>query len=98
MSRTLLVTGASKGIGFETVRQFFYGDNDVSDLVLLARDSETFTTNVAKLEDDNPHGKRPPPYLLDLADRGRIVRLMAEVMSRHGSVDLLVNNAGYTDP
>lgn len=96
--RTLLVTGASKGIGFETVRQFFYGDNDVADIVMLARESEAFTTNVAKLEDDNPHGKRLHAYPLDLADRAGIVRLMGAVTARHGSVDLLVNNAGYTDP
>lgn len=98
MSRTILVTGASKGIGFETVRQFFYADNDVSDFVLLARGSDTFAANVAKLSDDNPFGKRLHRYEIDLADRAGIVRLMGEVIRAHHSVDILVNNAGFTAP
>ena len=69
MSKTLLVTGASKGIGFETVRRFFQADNDVTDFVLVARDSEAFTAGVAQLNDENPYGKKLFPYVLDLADR-----------------------------
>ncbi|MQA01180.1 MAG: SDR family NAD(P)-dependent oxidoreductase [Streptosporangiales bacterium] len=98
MSKTLLVTGASKGIGFETVRRFFYADNDVTDFVLLARESDAFAENLQKLEDDNPYGKKLHPYMIDLGDRGAIVRLMGEVAHQHGQIDLLVNNAGYTDP
>lgn len=98
MSKTLLVTGASKGIGFETVRRFFYAQNDITDFVLLARESEAFTENLQKLNDDNPHDKRLYPYTIDLADRAGIVRLMGEIAHQHGNVDVLVNNAGYTDP
>lgn len=98
MSRTILVTGASKGIGYETVRRFFYADNDVTDVVLLARESEAFTANLEKLNDDNPYGKKLYPYTIDLADRAGIVRLMGEIARQHGTIDILVNNAGYTDP
>lgn len=98
MSKTILVTGASRGIGLETVRQFFYGDNAVGDFILLARESDTFTANVRKLASDNPHGKRLHPYPVDLSRRDDVVELMGEVSETHGRIDVLVNNAGYTSP
>ncbi|MGH3095209.1 MAG: SDR family NAD(P)-dependent oxidoreductase [Streptosporangiales bacterium] len=98
MSKTILVTGASRGIGLETVRQFFYGDNTIGDFILLARESETFRANVRKLESDNPHGKRLHPYPVDLSRRADVVELMRKVSEAHGRVEVLVNNAGYTSP
>jgi 3-oxoacyl-[acyl-carrier protein] reductase len=93
-----MVTGASKGIGAATVERFFYADNDVTDFVLLARESTAFTAFLEKLRVDNPHDKRATAYPVDLADRPRTIDLMRAVMDRHGKVDVLVNNAGYTAP
>lgn len=98
MSKSLMITGASKGIGAATVERFFYADNEVSDFFLLARESAAFSEFVDKLNADNPHGKRVHPYQIDLADRARTVGLMKDVMRDHGKVDLLVNNAGFTAP
>ncbi|HEY1179855.1 MAG TPA: SDR family oxidoreductase [Phytomonospora sp.] len=98
MSKSLLVTGASKGIGAATVERFFYADNEVDDFILLARESEAFSAFLDKLAADNPHGKKVTSYNIDLADRARTVGLMKDVMATHGKVDLLVNNAGYTSP
>jgi 3-oxoacyl-[acyl-carrier protein] reductase len=93
-----MVTGASKGIGAATVERFFYDDNDVTDFVLLARESPAFTAFLEKLRADNPYDKRTTAYVIDLADRPRTVGLMTDVMNNHGKVDILVNNAGYTAP
>jgi 3-oxoacyl-[acyl-carrier protein] reductase len=93
-----MVTGASKGIGAATVDRFFYGDNDVTDFILLARESAAFTAVLDKLRADNPYGKKATGYAIDLADRERTVDLMQDVTNNHGKVDLLVNNAGYTAP
>ncbi len=98
MSKSLLVTGASKGIGSATVERFFYADNDVTDFILLARESEEFEKLIARLDGDNPHGKRVLPHFIDLNDRARIVGLMRDIMAEAGKVDYLVNNAGYTAP
>ncbi|MGH3728095.1 MAG: SDR family NAD(P)-dependent oxidoreductase [Micromonosporaceae bacterium] len=98
MSKSIMVTGASKGIGAATVERFFYADNEVTDFILLARESDAFTEFLGKLEAENPYGKKVTPYFIDLADRARTVGLMKDVMSAHGKVDLLVNNAGYTAP
>lgn len=98
MSKSLMVTGASKGIGAAAVERFFHGDNEITDFILLARDSQAFSEFLAKLAADNPYEKRVHPYFIDLADRARTVGLMKDVMSNHGKVDILLNNAGYTAP
>lgn len=98
MSKCIMVTGASKGIGAATVERFFYADNDVTDFVLLARESSAFTAFLEKLRADNPYEKKATAYAIDLADRPGTVGLMNDVMDNHGKVDILVNNAGYTAP
>jgi 3-oxoacyl-[acyl-carrier protein] reductase len=95
---TMLVTGASKGIGKETVRRFFLTPQGPRELILLARKSDAFDRTVDELLADNPYERTVHRYDLDLADRGAIVELMAELADRHENVDVLVNNAGYTDP
>src|SRR5436190_2815570 len=93
MSKTVLITGASKGIGFAMASRFFYAENDVSELILLARESAEFHKNLDKLAASNPFGKRVSPYFIDLADRSDIVRMVADVMAEHRHIDVLVNNA-----
>lgn len=98
MSKTIMVTGASKGIGLATVERFFQADNDITNFILLARASEEFTTAETELLANNPHGKTLSCYHIDLFDREAIGPLMAQIMEKHTSVDLLVNNAGFTAP
>lgn len=98
MSRSIMVTGASRGIGAATVERFYYADNDVTDFILLARDSEVFAALMEKLRADNPYDKRAAGYAIDLADRPQTIDLMKDVMHNHGKVEILVNNAGYTAP
>jgi 3-oxoacyl-[acyl-carrier protein] reductase len=98
MPRSLMVTGASRGIGLATIRRFFYAGNDVSDLIMVARKSDDFTAAVRELESDNPHGKTIHAYEADVADKAGLLDLSEAIMTAHGSVDVLINNAGYTSP
>jgi 3-oxoacyl-[acyl-carrier protein] reductase len=93
-----MVTGASRGIGLATVQRFWRADSDVTDFVLVARDSADYADAVRSLERVNPRGKRLHAYTADMADQQAVLALTKEVMQRHGQVDLLVNNAGYTAP
>lgn len=98
MGKTLLVTGASKGIGLETVRRFVDSDNAVDKIIMLARESDEFTQSLASLRAANPHDVEVVPYTIDLADRPAIIELIPRVFTEHGTIDFLVNNAGYTKP
>lgn len=98
MSKTILISGASKGIGLATAERFFREDNDVTDFVLLARRSAEFTAAERELLADNPFGKNVACYQIDLNDRRAIDQLIPRIAQRHGNIDLLINNAGYTAP
>jgi 3-oxoacyl-[acyl-carrier protein] reductase len=98
MSRTLMVTGASKGIGLETIRRFLQNDQELTTVILVARESEDYAKALAELEAINVRGVTLASYYVDLADRGGVVRLCAQISREHGNVDVLVNNAGYTKP
>jgi 3-oxoacyl-[acyl-carrier protein] reductase len=98
LSRSILVTGASKGIGLRTVREFYSADNGVDDFILLSRPSDEFKLALKDLAANNPHHKTVTPYFIDLFDRDRLVALMGEIVQAHRNVDVLVNNAGFTSP
>ena len=55
MSRSVLVTGASKGIGEAVVRQFAQAD-DIADVIMLARPSEDFDRLEKDLRGEAPEG------------------------------------------
>ena len=93
-----MITGASRGIGWQAAHRFLTSDNGVDELILLARESDDFTTAVEKLHTTNPHGKKIYAYGVDLVDRAKTVGVIKDVMHNHGGVDILINNAGYTAP
>jgi 3-oxoacyl-[acyl-carrier protein] reductase len=98
MSKSILITGASKGIGLRTVREFYYADNDVTDFVLLSRASDDFTVALKELAANNPFNKTVTPYFIDLAEREQLVTLMGDIVKAHGKINILINNAGFTAP
>ena len=98
MTKTMLVTGASKGIGQATVERFWAGANDIDTFVLLARSSTEFDELRAHLAANNPGGKRFFHHEIDLNDLDAIRDLLPQIIAEAGRVDYLVNNAGFTAP
>lgn len=98
MSKSIMVTGASKGIGLKTVREFFYADNGVTDFILLSRESDEFDLALKELTENNPYGKKVTPYFIDLFDRTGLLEMMQDIKDAHRKVDILINNAGFTAP
>ena len=99
MSKSIMVTGASKGIGLRTVREFFYADNDVTDFILLSRRSDEFTRGAQGAGGEQPV-RQEGHAVLHRPRRPRRPRRDDEGRSwrSHGNVDILVNNAGFTAP
>lgn len=86
--RTALITGASKGIGFEICRVFADAGADV---VATARDKEGLQKVAAAVAE---YGRQCHTYSCELADPQAITTLCDQVRNDVGHIDILVNNAG----
>lgn len=81
-----LITGANKGIGFETAKQL----TDLGHTVYLgARDIERGEKAAAELGVQFVQ--------LDVTDEASVTRALAVIDSAEGRLDVLVNNAGISD-
>jgi NAD(P)-dependent dehydrogenase (short-subunit alcohol dehydrogenase family) len=87
-----LITGANKGIGFETARQI----GRQGYVVLLgARDSSLGESAADRLQAEGIDARF---LLLDVTDRATIYASAAQIESSFGKLDILVNNAGTGSP
>lgn len=89
-SRIALVTGGTRGIGFETVRQL--AEAGVHTL-LAGRNRAKAVDAALQLQ---AKGLPVEALALDVTDAGSIAAAVAEVTRKHGRLDILVNNAGIS--
>jgi NAD(P)-dependent dehydrogenase (short-subunit alcohol dehydrogenase family) len=85
--RVWLVTGASSGFG-RALAEAAVAAGDV--VVATARSSASLHALAAR------HPDQVDPVELDVTDRAAIATVVADVVRRHGRIDVLVNNAGRT--
>ena len=90
---TVLVTGASAGIGRELARQLA---PRARALVLLARRAGHLEALRADLLAQHPH-LQVVALPADLSDEGDVRRALTEAQEQAGPVDVLINNAGVGD-
>lgn len=88
---TVILTGASMGVGAATARAFAaLGAN----LVLIARGRDKLEALAAELERDFGNREQVMIEVLDVTDLEGFGALLERVRTRFGSIDVLVNNAG----
>lgn len=86
--KTVLVTGASYGIGEATARRVGAAGATV---LLLARSAERLDEVAAEITDAGGQAHAHP---VDLTDLAAVRKVAAEMLARHDHVDVVVNNAG----
>ena len=88
MQKTILITGATDGIGLETARM----------LVSLGHKVLLHGRNLAKLEEVaktlSADGGHLESYLADLSSMADVKALAEAVIQKHSTLDVLINNAG----
>jgi uncharacterized protein len=90
MTPVTLITGASSGIGAELARVFASHGHE---LALVARRQRELTDLAEQIASKG--ARRPIVLAVDLAERGAVARIVAELKSRDREPAYLINNAGF---
>jgi 3-oxoacyl-[acyl-carrier protein] reductase len=94
MGKVCVITGASQGIGRAAAIRMSR-EPEVSAVVLIARNAAGLEATAAAMERD---GKQVELIPYDLMDLDGIPDLVRRIHDRYGSIDTLLNIAGYADP
>jgi NAD(P)-dependent dehydrogenase (short-subunit alcohol dehydrogenase family) len=92
--KTILVTGANTGIGFEAANVLAARGATV---ILACRDTGKAEAAAARITDSSPDAA-VTIVQLDLASLGSVRRAAGEVLARFPRLDILINNAGLMMP
>ena len=90
--KVAIVTGGTRGIGFEVVRTFL---NNGASVALLGSKEESVTKAINKLKEENENYPVIGFYP-DLASEKEVKEVFSKVVNEFGHIDILVNNAGLS--
>ena len=91
MNKTVLVTGASKGIGKATAIEFAkHGYNIVISYLTSEKDAYDLKNTV-----ENLYGVRVLVIKVDISNEDHVKKMINEVKEVFGKLDVLINNASY---
>lgn len=95
MGKTVIVTGASQGIGRAAAIRMCH-EPGVDAIALIARNADGLEETRAAMSPSADQAVRCIPY--DLADLDGIPGLVTSIHDEFGSLDVLLNIAGYANP
>jgi len=90
--KVAIVTGGTRGIGFEVVRKYLANGAKV---VLFGSRQETVDKALAKLKEENGDWEVDGMYP-NLMDAAEVEKAVLAVKEKFGKIDILVNNAGIS--
>ncbi|XP_037556191.1 LOW QUALITY PROTEIN: retinol dehydrogenase 12-like [Dermacentor silvarum] len=91
--KTVIITGASSGIGKATARELCRRNARV---ILACRDEAKARATADEIEDDT--GVRPACMQLDLCSLASVRQFAHQVLAQEERLDVLINNAGTLPP
>lgn len=86
--KTVLISGASRGLGLELARGFA---DEGANLVLLARDQNTLTESAKELR---RYGVNVDIFSVDVTNQDQVRNTLSSLLAAGRNIDVLVNNAG----
>lgn len=93
MSKTCIITGASRGIG-RAIAIALSSQNDIKNFILLSRTEEGLKETVSLMSS----GKNIVYYPIDLTNYYEVHNLIDDLGEKYKTVDMLINVAGYANP
>lgn len=97
MTRTILITGASRGIGFKTSMELASDGGIFDRLVMVGRPSERFRNAVSAVQASGTDCEILA-IEADFADPRSVEKVYDELDQAGWRVNVIVNNAGFTKP
>lgn len=92
--KTVLVTGASSGIGRSVAQEFARTSPSNLKLILTARRIDTLKEVAAAITQEVGNGVRVLPVKLDVSKPDEVANLIPNLPAEFQDIDILVNNAG----
>lgn len=92
--KTCVITGTGSGIGRE-VAILISQSRQFDNIVMIGRNQEALAQTLSMMNRDN---KQIETVNADLSEPQKIGEIVNRIYEKYGSVDCLLNIAGYTDP
>jgi NAD(P)-dependent dehydrogenase (short-subunit alcohol dehydrogenase family) len=89
MSKAVLITGASRGIGLATAMEFLENDPDTTELILVARKSSHADESFKDLQKLNKRGIKISKYGYDLSSEEDVEKFLEEIAKNHPNVSTM---------
>jgi len=92
--KTVLITGASSGIGESTAKEFARTSPKSLKLILTARRVERLQELAAEIHKEVGDGVSVLPYKMDVSKPDQVKGFVSKLPAEFQEIDVLVNNAG----
>ena len=93
--QTVVITGANRGLGKAMATRFYQAGANVA---LLARDMEALREVEAELRNHRNADEALYVASVDVASTEQVNQAAEEILTKWGSIDVLINNAGIVSP
>lgn len=91
--KTILITGASSGIGRSTAKEFARTSPNNLKIIVTARRLEALNELAAEIKAEVGDGVKVHPVKLDVSNPEEIKKLVPSLPEEFKDIDVLVNNA-----